>query len=132
VVEGLLDGHQHEEGGHRQQPHAEPGQLPRLHGERAQVLLHRLAGGGHEVAEDKALDILADVLKGRNGGEHGEGHGHHRHHREQRGVGQRRGAAGTAILDETPRQGQPELQPILHAMVHALSLANHSQPTRLE
>ncbi|MNO95638.1 hypothetical protein D3C76_872830 [compost metagenome] len=118
LVEGALDGHQHGEGGDRQEGHAQPGQMPRLHREVAQVGLHRLAGGGHEMAEDEHLDTLAHALECRDGGQHGEGHGHHRHHREQRGIGQGGGLVGGVVGEEALDQIVPEVDQALQAPMH--------------
>ncbi|MNT47132.1 hypothetical protein D3C72_1838240 [compost metagenome] len=80
------------------------------------------------MAEDEHLDTLAHALECRDGGQHGEGHGHHRHHREQRGVGQRSGIVGAAIGEKALQQKAPEFQPIVQALTHALSLAINSRP----
>ncbi|MCY1530956.1 hypothetical protein D9M68_661650 [compost metagenome] len=121
-VEGLLDGHQHHEGGHHQQADTDPGQVPGLHGEAAQVLLQGLSRGRHEVAEDEALDLLARTLEGRDHREHGEGHRHHRHHREQAGVRQGRGAFGATIGHEPLQQEAPEFHDVGEALAHSISL----------
>ena len=129
-VEGLFDGQHHHQRGDHQKDHPHPGQLPRLLAERLQIGEQGRPGGGHEVAEDEALQLAAQLAERRHQRDHREGHRHGRHHREQRGVGERRGAVQAVVVQEAAKQEPPELRHVGQPLPHAVSLPNVPAPRK--